>query len=283
MIQINKESDTKTCRGSIISLIFKKKIIQRNELISLLTPQFGEATINRHIRKLIKSKEVKNIKYPACKRYGILLENRKHSYLVLRSESKKARYYNVVITALNSKNQTKRDVALAEIMTLKEVSLTPLQLTKLSKALSIEKEEVALKVMNIIDEHVSRGIIPKNKSKFKLSLLKGFDKHRKIKKEHNYSLRCNLLKYLGILDCEKVIKYLIEEIKKRKDLVRVQTDYGIPELALMIQENETKLFKLSLTLSKDRQDLLLRIRNSSKGHLNKNLNNILIQKKVFKE
>ena len=26
-----------------------------------------------------------------------------------------------------------------------------------------------------------------------------------------------------------------------------------------------------------------RIRNSSKGHLNKNLNNILIQKKVFKE
>ena len=267
---INSKNDIENTAELIQKIINEQRAIRRKDLIleTKNKSDIGIATINRHIRILLKQNTIVQIRYPDYKKYGINKEDKKAVYLVLASDTEQAKHYDTIIAALNSEDSKVMKNAMIEIESFEDVKLLPGQLSSISDALKTADLPTCYQIVRVIWGHFEKLIFPSNLKQFEENLITCFERHRKsgISSE-NYNLRSHILNILGELDNPIVIKFLKLDIEEFNlaFLNNIQNQYSSFHLGPIIQKYRTELFNFSHGLPDDKKTVLFSIRLSLKN------------------
>lgn len=254
--------------GKYTDLILKKitdtKIISRVDLKAFCEKKgVPSATFNRTINALILT-HITPIKYPVTLKYGIP-KNKKTTHFILNEYAEEAEYYDTIIKALQNENKQVRQNALTEIEAYDtEFELTPSQLTYMTKSFALDDEEIGYQIARIISKQINVNKLPSDLETFKKNTYGGLVKlHPKhIGDRDNYTE--HLLRFLGVLDDERILEFLETEIVNSKKIDQIIERYSLWEIARVIDKKKTKLFKLSNKLSNEQSQALFRLRDKAK-------------------
>lgn len=231
-------------------------------------------TFNRILRRLIKTKKLKNLKYPLYQRLGINGIDKKASYITPYSTFDSIGYYDQVLKQVEDQDPLKRRNALIEIESLMDnVMFTPDQLFKLSNLLSQENQllwqeyKLGENIVRIIFNSIDRkGVFPSNLEDFQQNILSYLERNDgKIATNTKHYI----IHMLGLLNNKIVIEMLKREIMRGHIDYEslVNEGYGSWAVAKLIEDSRKELFDFQNTLGEKESLIVFRIRKHAKDHL----------------
>ena len=277
--------DTKNTKDLILKIIEQNKFIRPKDIISELGGDKGPSipTINRNLSNLKKEKQIVKITHKDFKKYGIQKNDKKAVYYTLESQTERAKYYDLVIQALESKDDKIRGVALQEINTFRDIDLNPEQLITLSNQLTKQNKPPLNRydylhyseILRVLKSHVWQKIYPSNLQKFQDNLIKCYE----ITEKNEESNQCTetIIYILGILGNPIIIKFLQNEINQIKILSSNSADenrknrfvqkYSQWYMSPIYDKHKLELFEYKKTTDYPIHNLLTQIQSKAKENL----------------
>lgn len=263
------KKEIKTVNELIQIVLKEKKVLRRKDLIEYVTKDnhYGFSTATRHISNLEnKMHVIRRINDHEKEAFGIFDDDAKAVYFILSNTSQEGEHYDAVLKAINSEDSSKRKNAMIEIESIKDIKLFPVHLTKLSDALRIADFDECYAIIRILREHIqSYRIFPSDVDRFKLNVENCFERVRS-QPNSPPNLRSHLITLLGMLDDEKLIDYLKEELSSKNPDAEKIAYYGQDYYAAwQIVKHKTDLFKFGTTLPEEKAKILFTLRAIAKS------------------
>jgi Fe2+ or Zn2+ uptake regulation protein len=166
-------SDDKFFEDKVIEILQKELSMKKNSLVKKLAKEnknkigFSENTIYRKLKQLIKENIVCEIKFKELDKHGIIENDRRTVYVILKKSSDIKKYLDEIFDLLVTGDDVDKGVILKEIEVYKkQYSLDAQQIDKLVKFLDTENLELLDHLLRIIYDWITKfKRIPKNKKK----------------------------------------------------------------------------------------------------------------------
>ena len=268
MTKIDINLDTK-----IVEFIKMQGTIQYSDLIDQFTIKESKefrrtkATIDKRLFKLREQNKISRIKGNSKLGHDISDKDGRTSFYSIAERKELEEHIKAVVKELRSKDDLIFREALNELKNYNNYFLTPNELNILSSQVDNMTAEVVQEILYLLLRHHSKkGILPKNIEQFSQNLISAFQLFSKIHEKGviPQDLRKLILHFLGILESEKIIECIKQDMRSGRTSERILLDYRDKQVAKIIEGHNTELFqymaKLNPETKKAEREFLAKIR-----------------------